>query len=57
MIKKDKRGTASIHILVGVIILLGGLLYLFNQPGLGLVTTSVGLLIEAIINWVVKIVV
>ncbi len=48
----NNKGSDSLHILVGVIVMLGGLLYLFNQANLGLIVTSLGLLIEAIINWV-----
>lgn len=51
----NNKAQTSIHILVGVIVILGGLLYLFNQGGLGLIVTTLGLLIEAIINWMGRI--
>src|SRR3989344_2775892 len=51
----NKIASTPLHILVGVIVILGGILYLFNQNGLGLIITSLALLIEAIINWVGKI--
>lgn len=52
----NNRAQTSIHILVVVIVILGGLLYLFNQGGLGLVVTTIGLLIEAIVNWLGRII-
>ena len=51
----NKKVQISIHILVGIIVILGGLLYLFNQSALGLIVTTLGLLIEAIVNWMGKI--
>ena len=51
----NNRAQISLHILVGIIVILGGLLYLFNQAGMGLIVTTLGLLIEAIVNWVGKI--
>ena len=48
---KNKRALAPLHIIVGVMVIAGGLLYLFNQPGAGLVITTIGLLVEAIVNW------
>lgn len=48
---KDKRALMPLHIIVGVMVIAGGLLYVFNQSGAGLVINTIGLLIEAIINW------
>lgn len=50
----NKKAISSLHLIVGVLIVTGGLLYLFNHAGLGLITATIGLLVEAIINWVGK---
>ncbi|MBU3907412.1 MAG: hypothetical protein KKA64_04150 [Nanoarchaeota archaeon] len=52
----NKKAQASIHIIVGILLLAGGVSYLVNQSGLGLVLASLGLLIEAIVNWIGKII-
>lgn len=50
----DKKSQTSIHIIVGILLLLGGIAYLSNQSGLGLILASLGLLVEAIVNWATK---
>ena len=52
----NKRAQTSIHIIVGILLLVGGISYLANQAGLGLILASLGLLIEAVVNWAVKLV-
>ena len=50
----EKREQTSIHIIVGILLLIGGVSYLANQSGLGLILASLGVLIEAIVNWATK---
>ncbi|MEK6906836.1 MAG: hypothetical protein AABW81_04420 [Nanoarchaeota archaeon] len=46
---KNKRGLSDpIHLIAGVCLILGGLLYIFNNGNWGLVVASIGLLVEAI---------
>ena len=50
----NKKSQTSIHIIVGILLLAGGISYLANQSGLGLILASLGLLVEAIVNWATK---
>jgi hypothetical protein len=53
----NRKANADIlHILVGILLIGGGIAYIFNQTGLGLVIASIGLLTEAIVNWLGKII-
>tara|TARA_Y100000310_G_C20605886_1_gene775453 strand:+ start:1196 stop:1357 length:162 start_codon:yes stop_codon:yes gene_type:complete len=51
-----KSAQTSVHIIVGILVIMGGISYLINQGGLGLVFISIGLLVEAVVNWVGKII-
>ncbi|MBU3912771.1 MAG: hypothetical protein KKB21_04100 [Nanoarchaeota archaeon] len=51
----NKKSQASIHVIVGILLLAGGISYIANQSGLGLILASLGLLVEAIVNWAAKI--
>lgn len=45
----NKKGLMDpIHIITGVLLILGGVLYLLNQGNWGLIIASIGLLTEAI---------
>jgi len=50
----NNKAQTSIHIIVGILLLAGGISYLANQSGLGLILASLGLLVEAIVNWATK---
>ncbi len=54
----DKKGSSAslLHVIVGILLIGGGVAYIFNQTGLGLIIASLGLLIEAIINWAGKLI-
>ena len=51
---KAEKSQTSINIIVGILLIFGGIAYILNFNGLGLVLASIGLLIEAIVNWVIK---
>lgn len=44
----NKKGDSIINILVGVLAIVGGVLFIVNKEGFGLITISIGLLIEAL---------
>lgn len=47
----DNRGSAEIlHWIVGIMLVLAGMMYIFNNGTWGLVIASIGLLIEAVKN-------
>jgi len=50
----NKKGDSILHIIVGILLIGGGIAYMFNQTGLGLIIASLGLLVEAIVNWAGK---
>ena len=45
---KHKKGQASIHIIVGILLILAGGAFLINYPILGYVLGGIGLIIEAV---------
>jgi len=52
---KSKRGQTSlylIHVIVGILLISGGILYLFSQSSLGGIFAGFGLLFELIIKYV-----
>jgi hypothetical protein len=48
---KNKRGQATIHIIVGIMLIGGGLAYLLGQPILGGLIASISLVIEIAVNY------
>ncbi len=48
MKKVNKKGVMDpLHLIVGVMLIVGGLLYMFNSGSWGMVVASIGLLMEA----------
>jgi len=47
VMKSKSRASDPIHLITGVLLILGGLLYIFSFGSWGLVIASIGLLIEA----------
>lgn len=46
---ENKRGQIDpLHLIVGVMLVAGGLLYMFNFGSWGLIVASIGLLMEAV---------
>lgn len=46
---KNKKGAVDpLHLIVGILAILGGVLYLLNKGNWGLIVVSIGLLTEAI---------
>lgn len=53
MVRQSKKGAFDIvHVIVGIILIAAGVLFLINKSALGIVLASIGLLIEAVRNWV-----
>ncbi len=50
--KMNKKGQSSVHITVGVILILAGISFLINYPVLGYVLGGVGVIIESVIKLV-----
>ena len=48
MVKNKKAGTDPLHLIVGVMLILGGVLYMFKLGNWGLLVASIGLLTEAV---------
>jgi len=49
----DKRAQINIlHIIIGILLIGGGVLYLMGQNNLGAVIAGFGVFIEILINWV-----
>lgn len=46
-IKNKRAMTDPLQLITGIVVIVGGLLYLLNKGNLGLVVVSIGLLIEA----------
>ena len=51
MIKFNKGQLDLVHIIVGIILIIGGILYIFVPNQLGLVIAGLGVFIELIINF------
>ena len=49
--RQDKKGAITLEVIVGIIVIAGGVLYLFGNPALGAITTTLGLLIELIVRY------
>jgi len=49
--ENKKASIDIIHIIVGTLAILGGVLYIVNQNKFGLIIISIGLLAEALANW------
>lgn len=48
----NNRGQQNmIHIIVGILLIMGGALYLIDQGGLGAVVAATGFLIEVVFNF------
>ena len=48
----DNKGTFIIPILVGLLAIIGGFLFIIDKSGAAGVVIGVGLLIEALRNWI-----
>ncbi len=48
----SRKGATTLHVIVAVILIASGVLFLINKSALGVILASVGLLIEAVKNWV-----
>ena len=48
MIKNKKAQVEPFHLIVGVLLILGGILYIINLNNWGLMIASIGLLMEAV---------
>ena len=50
---KNKRAQiSSLHVIIGVLLIGGGVLYLFGQNTLGAVIAGFGVFVEILINWI-----
>jgi len=47
MVSKKKGMVDPLHLIIGVVLVVGGLLYMFNFGSWGLIVASIGLLMEA----------
>ena len=61
MLQEDKKKMANkkafgntLHIIVGAMLIISGFAYIFNLGSIGLIITTIGLLIEAIVNQLTK---
>lgn len=54
-LENKKAEASALHIIIGVMLIFGGLFYIFGQNAIGLIIATIGLLAEAIINWMGKI--
>ncbi len=54
-IKNKRAETHAIHIIVGIMLIFAGIFYILGQNAIGLIIATIGLLAEAIINWLGKI--
>lgn len=53
MILKDKNAQINfLHIIVGIVLIAGGILYLSGQNLLGAVIAGLGVFVEILINWI-----
>ncbi len=51
--RQDKKESFDIvHVIVGVLVILGGVLFIFDKVGVGGVVVAVALLIETLKNWI-----
>lgn len=50
---KNKKGQINtLHIIIGILLVGGGILYLLGQNTLGAVIAGFGVFVEIIINWI-----
>ena len=50
----NKKGVVTIETIAGILIIAGGILYVIGNGRLGLIPISMGLLIEAIVKYMIK---
>lgn len=53
--KNKKAQMDMLQIIIGILLIGGGVLYLFGQNGLGAVVAGLGVFIEILINWLKQI--
>lgn len=51
MVNKRGQATATLQVIIGIMLIGGGILYLLGQNLLGGLVAGLGLFIELIINW------
>jgi uncharacterized MnhB-related membrane protein len=52
----DKRGNLNLlHLIVGILLIGGGILYIFGQNSLGAVIAGLGVFVEILLNWIKQI--
>ena len=49
---KKKAQLNGLHIIVGILLIGGGVLYLLGQNSLGAVIAGLGVFVEILINWI-----
>ena len=53
----NKRATIEpLNLIIGIIVIIGGFLYLLNNPALGALLVGIGIVIELLIKYITKIV-
>jgi hypothetical protein len=53
---KHKKGQVELHWIVGMFFIIGGILYILQQATFGSVLIGLGVFIEVLYKWLVKIV-
>lgn len=48
----SKAQSNALHIVIGVLLMGGGLLYLLNYNALGAVIAGLGVFVEILLNWI-----
>lgn len=48
----NQKRESTIHILVGLLLIAAGVLFILDRPPLAGLITAIGLLIEALKNWI-----
>lgn len=53
----DKKASVEpLNLIIGIVMILGGIVYLLNNPALGALVVGIGIVIELLIKYIAKIV-
>ena len=52
----DKKATIEpLNLIIGILMIIGGIVFLFNNPSLGALIVGIGIAIELLIKYITKI--
>jgi len=52
--KYKKPSIEQLNLIIGIIVIIGGILYLFNNSALGALVVGIGIVIELLIKYITK---